>query len=626
MVGVVAAAALLAVALWLFGRRPVDPHPDLVVCMIDDASLEKHSPWSKAQLAKLLEALGMAGARAVAIPFASFEGSAGSGGPDDSWEDEALAAALESFGHAVVAYPASLSPGADPIAESGSAASGSRPRISGDADKLELPSAAPRERRSEVIHQAAWGQGFLPDSGDGSTALLAWEGGRLVPSFALAALAAFEDRPPRLSSGGRRLEVGPTSVALDRRGRIEAPALRLGAGQATISAAEVLAGRGAVVAGRLVLVGFSATAESDLDQEPLPAAGPFSLEREAALLSWLLGGARDARKRLGVGLAALLGLLAVPLALGLMSLGFGGKKRRRQEEIRRVFEGRLRPQDLGPWLERPEEAPTAFARRQATVLAAEIGGFMELAEALAPDRLSDSLARSLDGLRERVFEQGGVVEHLDALGLRAMFGAPLPAEDHARRACGAALELRRALLAERGSLAALYELPLARVPLTLEIGVASGAVVAGAIPQPGPGGYSALGPPVVTATRLARLGRGYGTAILLSEAAAEAAGDGFLVRELDRVRVRGLAQALTLYELVTVQPAAPADRQRTVRYQAGLAAYRNREFVKAERLFASILEDLGEDGAARVMAERCRRFRAAAPPEGWDGTASIANV
>lgn len=611
-------AALLAVVTILSWRRPLTPHPDLLVCVIDRAAAGERTVWSKAQVAKLVESLDHAGARAVALalPATELEPLAAEG--DHAWEQEALAAALATHGRSVLAYPATALP------SSSSSGRSPRPRVTGAADGLDLFELTRLETAHDELSEVVWGEGFVAPA-SGATPLLAREAGRVVPSFALAALAAFEQKSIELASGGREVRVGATTLGLDRHGKRRIPGIRLAAGSSWVAASEVLAGRSDAVMGRLVLVGFSGP-EVAMSSRAQAAARSFSLDREAAVFSWLLGGWRNTRRRLGIHLAALFALVTAPFVVGFLTLGHGGRKRRQLEDLRKTFEGNLPPNVLAAWCERPEEAPTTLSRRQATSLSGEITGLMELTEVLAPDRLGGSLSRCLGVLRERIFSQGGAVEHLDALGLRGVFGAPVAAEDHVQRACQAALELRHALLAERGVLAAHHELPLARVPLALEQGLATGVVVSGVLPPPSPGCYSALGAPVVAAARLARLCRTFGVSILVSEAVAAAAGDDFLVRELDRVRLRGHATPLTLFELVSANPAAPADRQRVVRYEAGLVAYRQREFVRAERLFASIVEDLGEDGAARVMAERCRRFRVSAPPEGWDGTASIANA
>jgi adenylate cyclase len=95
------------------------------------------------------------------------------------------------------------------------------------------------------------------------------------------------------------------------------------------------------------------------------------------------------------------------------------------------------------------------------------------------------------------------------------------------------------------------------------------------------------------------------------------------VRELDRVRVAGKTEAVTVYELLALKGGLDARKQATVeRYHAALALYREARFEEAAAVLeARRLED-PEDGPTQALLERCHKYAKAPPPE-FDGVASL---
>ncbi|MBY0278283.1 AAA family ATPase [Candidatus Binatia bacterium] len=135
-----------------------------------------------------------------------------------------------------------------------------------------------------------------------------------------------------------------------------------------------------------------------------------------------------------------------------------------------------------------------------TVLVADVQGSMALSEQLDPEEWYRIVTRFFFIMAEGVQRVGGVVNRFTGDGIMALFGAPLALEDHAQRACYAALRLRRAL--DRYS----DELEATRgIDLAVRIGIHSGDVVAGPLGQEGRGGYTALGPTVHLASEMERI-------------------------------------------------------------------------------------------------------------------------
>jgi class 3 adenylate cyclase len=115
-------------------------------------------------------------------------------------------------------------------------------------------------------------------------------------------------------------------------------------------------------------------------------------------------------------------------------------------------------------------------RKQVTVLFADVKGSMELAEQLDPEAFSQIMQRFFEIPSEGVERFEGFVDKFTGDGLMALFGAPIAHEDHARRACYAALHLRDEI--------ANYATELRRqhgVGFSTRMGLNSGAVVVGRI-------------------------------------------------------------------------------------------------------------------------------------------------
>lgn len=183
-------------------------------------------------------------------------------------------------------------------------------------------------------------------------------------------------------------------------------------------------------------------------------------------------------------------------------------------------------------------------RKQVTVLFADVSGSMDLAEQEDPEEWRKIMQRFFSLLAESVNRFEGTVDKFTGDGIMAVFGAPVAHEDHARRACYAALQM----LDDVAGYAA--ELRRAKgLNFSTRIGVNSGEVVAGAIGEGG-GSYTAIGHTVGLAQRmeaLAEPGKAY-----VTEHTAELA-RGFLdLRDLGEFEIKGASRPVRVFELAGV--------------------------------------------------------------------------
>jgi class 3 adenylate cyclase len=134
--------------------------------------------------------------------------------------------------------------------------------------------------------------------------------------------------------------------------------------------------------------------------------------------------------------------------------------------------------------------------KQVTVLFADVVHSMDIAAAVAAERLREIMTELVDRARRVVQRYGGTVDKFTGDGIMAVFGAPLALEDHAVRACLAALGIQN----ETVRLAAEVK-DRDSVDLRLRVGLNSGQVIAGEIGS-GALGYTAIGEQVGMAQRM----------------------------------------------------------------------------------------------------------------------------
>ena len=133
--------------------------------------------------------------------------------------------------------------------------------------------------------------------------------------------------------------------------------------------------------------------------------------------------------------------------------------------------------------------------KQVTVLFADVVHSMSIAAAVGAERLREIMAELIDRASAVVQRYGGTVDKFTGDGIMAVFGAPVALEDHAVRACLAALGVQQETkrlavdVRERDD-----------VDLQLRVGLNSGQVIAGEIGS-GPFGYTAVAEQVGMACR-----------------------------------------------------------------------------------------------------------------------------
>src|SRR5438093_4700979 len=225
-------------------------------------------------------------------------------------------------------------------------------------------------------------------------------------------------------------------------------------------------------------------------------------------------------------------------------------------------------------------------RKQVTVLFADVKGSMDLAEQLDPEEWHGILDRFFQLLAEGVHRFAGTVNLYNGYGYLALFGAPIAHEDHARRACYAALHLAEALR-RYGE-----ELKRTRgLGFSVRMGLNSGEVVVGKIGDDLRMDYTAQGHTVGLAARMEQLAGPDRT--YLAERTAALVSGFFQLRDLGQFELKGAREPVRVYELEGVGPI----RTRLQASQArGFSSFvgRDEEMRALETALARALEGNGQ--------------------------------
>ncbi len=182
--------------------------------------------------------------------------------------------------------------------------------------------------------------------------------------------------------------------------------------------------------------------------------------------------------------------------------------------------------------------------KQVTVLFADVVHSMDIAAAVGAERLREIMAELVDRAAVVVQQYGGTVDKFTGDGIMAMFGAPIALEDHAIRACLAALGVQ-----EEAKRLAVEVKDRDGVDLQLRVGLNSGQVIAGEIGS-GALGYTAVGEQVGMAQRMESVAPPGG--VMLSASTARLVVGAAAFGEPEMVRIKGAEEPVAAHRLLGI--------------------------------------------------------------------------
>src|SRR5215467_7889328 len=232
-------------------------------------------------------------------------------------------------------------------------------------------------------------------------------------------------------------------------------------------------------------------------------------------------------------------------------------------------------------------------RKQVTVLFADLKGSMELLGNRDPEEARKILDPVLERMMEAVHRYEGTVNQVMGDGIMALFGAPVAHEDHAVRACYAALRMQESVKKYAEEVRRSHA-----VAVKIRIGVNSGEVVVRAIGSDLRMDYTAVGQTTHLAARMEQLADP-GAIVMTPDTLALV--EGYVeVQSLGPVKVKGLADAVEVFE---VTGAGPARTRFQVAARRGLTRFVGRDTELDQLRRAQQLAGTGHGQVAAIVGE-----------------------
>ncbi len=254
---------------------------------------------------------------------------------------------------------------------------------------------------------------------------------------------------------------------------------------------------------------------------------------------------------------------------------------RERARVKAMFSRYLSPQVVDQLVAQPELPRLAGEQIEVTAFFSDIKGFSTFSERFAQD--PQGLVRVLNTYLTRVsgvlLKHGACLDKYIGDAVVCIFGAPLRTEDHALRACAAALEVQAEVERIRTEFAA-QGLP----DVYTRVGLNTAVMFVGNFGSEQLFNYTAMGDGMNLASRLEGANKPYGSRILIGPRTQSLVAHAFETRELDRVRVAGKHEAVSIHELLCRKGELPPLKQEVCAlYAEGLALWRAARFAEATR-------------------------------------------
>jgi adenylate cyclase len=277
---------------------------------------------------------------------------------------------------------------------------------------------------------------------------------------------------------------------------------------------------------------------------------------------------------------------------------------------------RYMTQELAEELLKLDDAKLGGDRKEVSILFSDIRGYTTLTENLEAEEVVSMLNEYFESMVEAVFKHKGTLDKYIGDAIMAVFGSPLPLEEHAWMAVQTSLEMRERL----------HDFNQRRHTddkprIKIGIGINSDTVISGNIGSSKRMEFTAIGDGVNLGSRLESISKQYGCDIIISQNTFKPCQENIWARELDYIRVKGRNEPVSIYELVGLRSNSISSEKIEVieHYYKGREYYLKRDFNRARAEFAQVLAADNQDKAAMLHLLRCQHWLQSPPTESdWD--------
>ena len=274
---------------------------------------------------------------------------------------------------------------------------------------------------------------------------------------------------------------------------------------------------------------------------------------------------------------------------------------RNKHRIIRIFGQYIPPELVTRISKHPGSVNLEGESRRLTVFFCDLINFSGIAEQLNPRQLVMLLNEYFNAMTAILYKNGATIDKYIGDSIMAFWGAPLPQEDHARRAVIASFEMHREIKRlSREFIRRGWPGP------DMGVGINSGMMNVGNMGSKYRVSYTVIGDAVNLGSRLQTLTRTYQVPTVVGEETAQNADD-VVFRELDTVTVRGKRRQTRIYQpLCMTSELNPDLEQRLAAHKEALDSYYAGDFPGARARFQDLQEMSGNDPYYERMIEIIR--------------------
>ena len=307
---------------------------------------------------------------------------------------------------------------------------------------------------------------------------------------------------------------------------------------------------------------------------------------------------------------------------------------KQKSRIKGMFGAYVSPELVSRMVDSESEPQLGGHDAPITAYFSDIQAFSSFSEKLKSGPLVELMNEYLTACTDIVMAEGGAVDKYIGDAVVAMFGAPVPVEDHALRACIASQKVH----AKLGELRTKWKNETGKWPeivhrMQTRIGLNSGTCMIGNMGSNQRFSYTMMGDNVNLAARMESGAKQFGVYTMIAEATKieceKHGGDRVVFRYLDQIIVKGRSLPVKIYEIVGLREnLTPTTFECLKVWDEAIKLYLAQDFDGAIALSKKSHElepnvpgrDPGvESNPSLWLASRCEYMKEHPPGEGWDG-------
>jgi adenylate cyclase len=315
-------------------------------------------------------------------------------------------------------------------------------------------------------------------------------------------------------------------------------------------------------------------------------------------------------------LAGALVMAATAFALN-MSYGYFVESRSKRD-LANLFGTYVPPELVDEMVQDPDSYSMKATSREMTVMFCDMRGFTNMSETMEPLQLQAMLTGVFSRLTAVIRQNRGTIDKYMGDCVMAFWGAPIESEDHAQLAVKASIEILNVVreINDEHQAAGLPQIGIG-------IGINTGVMCVGDMGSDIRRSYTVIGDAVNLGSRLESLSKVYGLDIVVSESTKKSTKN-FVWQELDKVRVKGKEQAVTIWTPLAIefpQQALLLDEMKL--WTQFLKAYRNQLWDQADVGLLNVSRLNPNKYLYRLYSERVASMRYLPFDPTWDGATNF---